>query len=136
MNKSPTPARLLVVDDEPIFLRELALALKLAGYEVLTCTTGEAVVALVAAHTPDLVILDVGLPDIDGYEVCQRLRTHATLPILFLTARHNEADILKGLAVGGDGYLGKPFSTDELLARLRALLRRHGAQLTPTLGRN
>jgi two-component system KDP operon response regulator KdpE len=114
----------LVVDDEPRLLSFLRSELKASGYQVSVAHDGKGALRAAAARGPDLVILDVGLPDINGFEVCRRLRETSSVPVLMLTARANDADKVEGLDAGADDYLTKPFSTSELLARVRALLRR------------
>ncbi len=116
--------RILVVDDEPRLLAFLRSELKASGYQVSVAHDGKGALRAAAARGPDLVILDVGLPDMDGFEVCRCLREESNLPILMLTARANDNDKVEGLDAGADDYLTKPFSTPELLARVRALLRR------------
>ena len=121
--------RVLAVDDEPPILRALAANLRARGYDVDLATTGEAALELAARHPPDVVILDLGLPGISGLEVIQGLRGWSTAPILILSAREAQADKVAALDAGADDYVTKPFGMDELLARLRAALRR----ATPTL---
>ena len=118
------PEKILVVDDEPTIRETVAYNLENAGYEVITA--GDGPVALEAARTqsPDLVILDIMLPGMDGFEVCRILRKEMTTPVLMLTARDDEIDRVVGLEVGADDYLTKPFSMRELLARVKAMLRR------------
>jgi DNA-binding response OmpR family regulator len=115
---------ILVVDDEPRLLAFLRSELKASGYQVSVAQDGKSALRAAAARGPDLVILDVMLPDMDGFEVCRRLRETSSVPILMLTARTNDTDKVEGLDAGADDYLTKPFSTSELLARVRALLRR------------
>jgi two-component system, OmpR family, KDP operon response regulator KdpE len=115
---------ILVVDDEPRLLSFLRSELKASGYRVSVARDGKGALLAAAARGPDLVILDVMLPDMDGFEVCRRLREKSSVPILMLTARINDTDKVQGLDAGADDYLTKPFSTSELLARVRALLRR------------
>ena len=115
---------ILVVDDEPRLLAFLRSELKASGYQVSVAHDGKGALRAAAARGPDLVILDVMLPDMDGFEVCRRLREKSNVPILMLTARTNDTDKVEGLDAGADDYLTKPFSTSELLARVRALLRR------------
>jgi two-component system OmpR family response regulator len=119
--------RLLLVDDEENLRSMLQAALRHNGFDVVSVATGRAALAAVAEHDPDLVLLDVMLPDLDGFDVCRRLRAdgHHT-PILFLTARDATEDTVRGLTLGGDDYLVKPFSLDELVARAHAVLRRSG----------
>ncbi len=119
--------RLLVVDDDRALRDVLRRALMLAGYEVRLTDTGSGALGEVAAAVPDAVVLDIGLPDIDGLEVCRLLRREGNrVPVLMLTARDAVADRIDGLDAGADDYLVKPFDIDELKARLRALLRRSG----------
>ncbi|HEY2015394.1 MAG TPA: response regulator transcription factor [Bryobacteraceae bacterium] len=116
---------ILVIEDDPAILRGLADNLRYEAYEVLTTTNGEAGLAAVRESKPDLLILDLMLPKMSGYEVCRKLRAEGnSLPILMLTARGEEADRVLGLDLGADDYMVKPFSIRELLARVRALLRR------------
>jgi two-component system alkaline phosphatase synthesis response regulator PhoP len=114
----------LVVDDEPNIADLIELYLDRDGFRVVKAATGEAGVRAVAEHRPRLVVLDVGLPDIDGLEVCRRLRRTSTIPVIFLTARDGEVDRVLGLELGADDYVTKPFSPAELVARVKAVLRR------------
>jgi two-component system KDP operon response regulator KdpE len=116
--------RILVVDDEEQILRALRRALAARGYDVLTASDGEEAIAEVEAAIPDLVVLDLNLPGIDGMEVCRRLRTWTAVPILILSVREDERGKVNALDLGADDYLTKPFGVEELLARVRALLRR------------
>lgn len=116
---------ILVVEDEPAILRGLADNLKFESYDVLTATDGEAGYRLMKERKPDLVILDLMLPKLSGYEVCRKVRAEGVAtPILMLTARGEEGDRVLGLDLGADDYMTKPFSVRELMARVRALLRR------------
>jgi len=117
--------RLLVIDDEANLRHTLSYALRQEGYEVLTAAEGDEGLALFRQAGPDLVILDVMLPGQDGFEVCRRLRRESDVPVLMLTARDTELDKIVGLEIGADDYLSKPFSMRELIARVRALLRRN-----------
>jgi two-component system, OmpR family, response regulator len=118
--------RVLVVDDEPNITELVALALKYEGFTVQTAATGRAAVATVAEFKPALVILDIMLPDIDGLEVLKRLGAAGQrVPVIFLTAKDATEDKVRGLTVGGDDYVTKPFSIEELVARVRVILRRH-----------
>ena len=117
-------ARILVVDDEPQIRRALVTNLSARGYEVLQASSGEEALRLVAERHPELVILDIGLPGMDGIEVVHGLRGWTTVPIIMLSVRHDESDKVEALDAGADDYLVKPFGMDELLARLRAALRR------------
>jgi two-component system, OmpR family, KDP operon response regulator KdpE len=117
-------SRILVVDDEEQILRALRRALVARGYEVVTAADGEEAIAEAEGSRPDLVVLDLNLPGIDGMEVCRRLRSWTRVPILILSVREDEAGKVRALDLGADDYLTKPFGVDELLARIRALLRR------------
>lgn len=117
-------ARILIVDDEPSILATMAPLLRGRGYDVSTATTGHAALDAVDRQPPQLVILDLGLPDIDGIEVCRRIREGRSIPILVLSARGAERDKVAALDAGADDYVTKPFGSDELLARVRAALRR------------
>ncbi|MDN5820512.1 MAG: response regulator transcription factor [Brachybacterium sp.] len=121
-------ARLLVVDDEPNIRDLLATSLRFAGFEVFTASTGNEAIREATENQPDLVVLDVMLPDMDGFTVTRRLRSRGEkYPILFLTAKDETQDKVAGLTVGGDDYVTKPFSLEEVVARIRAVLRRtHG----------
>ena len=121
---SETPARILVVDDEPSITEFVGYNLRKEGYEVAIAENGDDALALAAKNPYDLVVLDVMLPGIDGYEVCRRLRADSSVPVLFLSARDTELDKVVGLEIGGDDYLAKPFGVRELTARVKALLRR------------
>jgi DNA-binding response OmpR family regulator len=113
-----------VVDDEPTIATSVAARLRAEGFTVDVAHDGPSAVACVAADEPDLVVLDVMLPGFDGLEVCRRIQAHRPVPVLMLTARDGETDLLVGLAVGADDYLTKPFSPRELAARVHALFRR------------
>ncbi len=116
--------RILVVDDEPIISDSIATRLRAQGYAVELASDGPSAVEVCARVLPDLVILDVMLPGFDGLEVCRRIQATRPVPVLMLTARTDETDMLVGLGVGADDYLTKPFSMRELVARVQALLRR------------
>lgn len=119
--------RVLVVDDEPNIVDVVSMALRFHGFEVASAATGEEALAAVTAFRPQLMVLDVMLPDMEGFEVAQRLGAErGQVPIIFLTARDAAEDKLRGLTTGGDDYMTKPFSLEELLARVRNLLRRAG----------
>jgi two-component system OmpR family response regulator len=119
--------RVLVVDDEPNIVDVVSMALRFHGYGVETAGTGADALAAVTAFRPDLIVLDVMLPDMEGFEVARRLGAErAGTPIIFLTARDAPEDKLRGLTTGGDDYVTKPFSLEELLARVRNVLRRSG----------
>ena len=116
--------RILVVEDEPTILAAVVTRLRAEGFQVATAVDGPSAVAAAAAGVPDLVVLDVMLPGFDGLEVCRRIQSVQSVPVLMLTARSDETDMLIGLGVGADDYLTKPFSMRELVARVRVLLRR------------
>jgi two-component system, OmpR family, response regulator len=121
------PARVLVVDDEPNIVDVISMALRYEGFEVDAAGTGAEALAKVHDTRPHVLLLDVMLPDIEGFEVARRLGAErARVPIIFLTARDATEDRVRGLTVGGDDYVTKPFSLEELVARVRALLRRSG----------
>lgn len=121
------PVRVLVVDDEPTLTDLMSMALRYEGWQVRTAGDGMAALRVARQFRPDAVVLDVMLPDLDGFQVLRRLRAeHATVPVLFLTARDAVEERIAGLTVGGDDYVTKPFSLEEVIARLRALLRRSG----------
>jgi two-component system OmpR family response regulator len=118
-------ARILVVDDEPTIAELVATALRYEGFDVEIQHTGRGAIAAIRGHSPELVVLDVMLPDVDGFTVQERLRHDGRrVPVLFLTARDSIEDRVRGLTLGGDDYLTKPFSIEELIARVRAVLRR------------
>jgi two-component system OmpR family response regulator len=129
-------ARLLVVEDDPNILELLSASLRFAGFEVATATTGSEGVTAALKAQPDLVVLDVMLPDLDGFEVLKLMRSEGgRFPVVFLTARDTTEDKIRGLTLGGDDYVTKPFSLEELTARIRAVLRRtSGDQSSPRLG--
>jgi two-component system OmpR family response regulator len=119
--------RVLVVDDEPNIVDVISMALRFEGFSVESAGSGADAIAAVAASKPQVMVLDVMLPDIDGFEVARRLAgARAGVPILFLTARDATEDIVHGLTLGGDDYMTKPFSLEELVARIRTILRRRG----------
>ena len=119
-------ARILVVEDEPSIADNILYALKTEGFDVVWCATAEKALATFSGTDFQLVVLDVGLPDINGFDICKRLRRESTIPIIFVTARKDEIDRVVGLEIGGDDYIVKPFSPRELSARVRAVLRRSG----------
>src|SRR5437773_11162572 len=119
---------ILTADDDPQLLRLIARNLQFEGYDVLSASDGKQALELVEQHVPDLVILDVMMPKMDGFTVCQQVREFSSVPIIIVTARGQDQDKIRGLDLGADDYLTKPFSVDELLARVRAVLRR--AQFT------
>jgi len=116
---------ILVVEDDPRISDVLEYALKADGYEVQTAQRGREAAEIARRSSPGLIVLDVGLPDIDGFEVCRIVRTFSDVPVIFLTSRSDEIDRVVGLEIGGDDYVVKPFSPRELLARIKAILRRN-----------
>ena len=116
--------RVLVADDDPLIQRLVRTHLDRAGFRVLTAEDGEAAVDMAAVEQPDLIVLDLMLPKLDGFEVCKRIREFSLVPVVMLTARGEQVDKLRGFEAGADDYLTKPFSPPELLARVRAVLRR------------
>ncbi len=123
MEDNKTPARILVADDEADIVSMLRGFLEGRGYFVLSATNGEETLKQVERQ-PDLILLDINMPGINGYEVCRRIRDHVSAPVLFLTARITDADKVEGFSAGGDDYIVKPFSLTELEARIKAHLRR------------
>jgi two-component system OmpR family response regulator len=118
-------ARLLIVEDDPNILELLSASLRFAGFDVTTAKSGLDAVTAVQRHRPDLVVLDVMLPDLDGFEIVRRLRSGGVhVPVVFLTARDETEDKIRGLTIGGDDYVTKPFSLEEVVARIHAVLRR------------
>ncbi len=127
MENNGRPHRVLVVDDEPNIVDVISMALRFQGFEVESAGTGADAIAAVAAFKPELIVLDVMLPDMEGFDVARRLGAErARVPILFLTARDSTEDKIRGLTIGGDDYVTKPFSLEELIARIRSVLRRAG----------
>ncbi|MGI8854733.1 MAG: response regulator [Thermomicrobiales bacterium] len=124
MQVSESAASILVVDDEVPFVESLQFSLERQGYRVLTAMDGNAALRIARAERPDLIILDVMLPGMDGFKVCQALRRDSDVPVIMLTARDDETDKVVGLELGADDYVTKPFGLRELLARVRAVLRR------------
>jgi two-component system OmpR family response regulator len=119
--------RVLVVDDEPNIVDVVSMALRFQGFSVESAGTGAAAISAVGAFHPHLIVLDVMLPDMEGFEVARRLGAqHARVPIIYLTARDATEDKIRGLSLGGDDYVTKPFSLEELIARIRSILRRTG----------
>ena len=116
--------QVLVVDDEPRYLKLLRYNLEAAGYEVFTAISGEEALSLVTGKMLDLIILDIRLPGIDGYEVCTRIREFSSVPIIMLTAKWEEREKVQGLRLGADDYVTKPFGAEELMARVETVLRR------------
>ncbi|HEX8864532.1 MAG TPA: response regulator transcription factor, partial [Lentzea sp.] len=127
------PVRVLVVDDESTLAELMSMALRMEKWDVRTALDGQAAVRCAREFRPDVVVLDVMLPDFNGFEVLRRMRAEApALPVLFLTAKDAVEDRIAGLTAGGDDYVTKPFSLEEVVARLRALMRRSGAHQTAT----
>ena len=118
------PHRILIVEDEPSIADNILYSLESEGFAPCVCTTGVDAIARGKSEDFSLVVLDVGLPDMTGFEVCRQLRAARDIPVIFLTARNSEVDRVVGLEIGGDDYLCKPFSPRELTARIRAVLRR------------
>lgn len=125
------PKRILIVDDEPRYLRLLEANLRTEGYEVVTAQDGLQALESFSIQPIDLVLLDVMMPRLDGFSTCQRLREFSNVPIIILTAKGEEQDRVRGLDLGADDYMVKPFSATELLARVRAVLRRASILLDP-----
>ncbi len=123
---------ILLVDDDALLRRSLAYSLEQAGYHVSTEATAEDALALAQRHRPDLVILDIGLPGMDGRAALQQFREHANVPVIFLTAHRREFDQVLGLELGADDYVTKPFDFDVLAARIKAVLRRAQSTTEPT----
>lgn len=121
----------LVVDDDPAILRTLSINLRARGYDVETAGDGRSALQIVEERMPDVVILDLGLPDLDGVAVLKRLRTYAQVPVVVLSARHESDDKVEALDEGADDYVTKPFELEELLARVRAAIRRGGTSDAP-----
>lgn len=126
-----TQPSILVVEDESAIADTILYALRTDGMRAEHCVLGGQALAHLREHRPDLVVLDVGLPDINGFEVCRTLRTFSDVPVIFLTARHEEIDRIVGLEIGADDYVVKPFSPRELAARVRVILRRTRAHAAP-----
>jgi two-component system OmpR family response regulator len=116
--------KILVVDDDPNLRGLVGLALERAGFAVVTAADGQVALMQAAREAPDLIVLDQGLPEVDGLEVCRRIRARSEVPIIFLTARDDELDRIIGLELGADDYVTKPFSPRELVARVKAVLKR------------
>ena len=127
MGEATNGHRVLVVDDEPNIVDVVSMALRFQGFSVESAGTGAEAVSAVGAFHPHLIVLDVMLPDMEGFEVARRLGAqHARVPIIYLTARDATEDKIRGLSLGGDDYVTKPFSLEELIARIRSILRRTG----------
>ena len=126
--------KILVVDDDPQLRSLVGLALDRAGFAAVTAADGQAALMQAAREVPDLIVLDQGLPELDGLEVCRRIRAKSDVPIIFLTARDDELDRVLGLELGADDYVTKPFSPRELVARIKAILKRtRGGAASPVL---
>jgi two-component system, OmpR family, response regulator len=120
--------KILIADDDPRLRELVSLAVERAGFSVITASDGQRALTHAAREAPDLIVLDVGMPELDGFEVCRRIRATSQVPILFLTAQDDEIDRILGLELGADDYVTKPFSPRELVARIKAILKRsHGA---------
>lgn len=124
MIQCPMPRTILIADDDPHIRQLLAFALAKAGLDTIEAEDGEAALAAVESHAPDLVVLDINMPRMDGIETCRRLRARSDLPILFLSSRDDEIDRVLGIELGADDYVTKPFSPREVVARVMAILRR------------
>jgi len=129
------PPRILLVDDEVVIQRAVAPLLRSHGYDVEVVATGRDAIAAVVDHRPDLIVLDLGLPDIEGTEVCRRIRRESKAPIVVLSARSGESDKVAALDIGADDYVTKPFGSEELLARIRVALRRLETDAGPDVDR-
>lgn len=123
--------KILVVDDDPRLRDLVTIALERADFTVITAANGQLALTHAMRENPDLIVLDIGLPELDGLEVCRRIRARSTVPILFLTARDDEIDRIVGLELGADDYVTKPFSPRELVARVRAILKRSALAAAP-----
>jgi len=127
MSETSDPRRVLVVDDEPNIVDVIGMALRFQGFNVASAANGRDAIARVGDFKPDLMVLDVMLPDMEGFDVAERLGAQRSrVPIIFLTAKDATEDKIRGLTVGGDDYMTKPFSLEELIARIRSILRRAG----------
>src|SRR5262245_46958731 len=124
--------RILVVDDDPLILRLVRVHLEKAGFRIITAMNGEDALNIVAAESPDVVVLDLMLPKMDGYEVCRNIREFSLVPVVMLTAKGEQVDKLRGFEMGADDYLTKPFGPPELLARVQAVLRRSQQGAAPS----
>ncbi len=124
VGESASERTVVVVEDDPSIADLIEMYLRRAGFRVLQAATGERGLQLIEQQRPVIVLLDIGLPDIDGFEVCRRIRATSMLPVLFLTARDGEIDRILGLELGADDYVTKPFSPREVVARVKAILRR------------
>jgi len=125
------PLKILVADDDSDLLTILEFSLQSEDFVVVTARNGQEALARAADEHPDLVMLDVNMPEMDGFEVCRRLRLESNVPIIILTSRHDDEDVVRGLALGADDYVTKPYSPRELVARVRALARRSAVVAEP-----
>lgn len=125
--------KIMIVDDEPKIVRFVAANLKSLDFETLTCQSGTEALEKVDEFDPDLILLDLMMPGMDGFDVLKRLRTYSSVPVIMLTARSNSSDKVQGLNLGADDYLTKPFSLDELFARVNAVLRRMDGRMTTSV---
>jgi two-component system, OmpR family, response regulator len=124
----PFRETILIADDDPHIREVVSFALAKAGFKILEATNGKECLDSYTLHSPDLLILDILMPEMDGTEVCQKIRKHSFLPVIFLSSKDDEIDRILGLELGGDDYITKPFSPRELVARVKAVLRRGRAQ--------
>ena len=124
--------KILVVDDDLVLSDVVTFTLEREGFQVVRAFDGEAALHMWASEQPDLLVLDINLPKLDGFSVCRRIRQEAETPILMLTVRDTEEDIIRGLNLGSDDYITKPFSPRQLIARIQAILRRAGKSAAPT----
>jgi two-component system OmpR family response regulator len=131
VNNAAMPRTVLLVDDDPHIRQVLVFAFGKAGMDAIEATDGEEALAKAAEHAPDLIVLDINMPRMDGLEVCRRLRAEGQVPILFLSSRDDEIDRVLGIELGGDDYVVKPFSPREVVARATAILRRTAGQAGP-----
>ncbi len=124
--------KILLVDDDPRLRDLVRIALERAGWQVVTASDGQEALLHASREAPDFIVLDIGLPELDGFEVCRRIRQRSEVPILFLTARDDEVDCILGLELGADDYVTKPFSPRELVARIRTIVKRSQKAKAPT----
>ena len=124
--------KILLVDDDPRLRDLVRIALERAGWQVVTAADGQEALLHASREAPDFIVLDIGLPELDGFEVCRRIRQRSEVPILFLTARDDEVDCILGLELGADDYVTKPFSPRELVARIRTILKRSQKTQAPS----
>ena len=134
MNSESSKYKILVVDDEKRMVRFIQLNLEQDGFQVLTAYNGSQALEQVRTQLPDLILLDIMMPDINGFEVLKRIREVNTVPVIMLTAKGEEEDRIQGLELGADDYVTKPFGVRELIARVKAVLRRRSAAATPATG--